>query len=230
MAALSGQPGDERLLGEDFLAHFAGVEEAYVREAVDDRALDDLHRERADPWGVDVRWYERRKRDLTLAALPRARFRRGLEVGCSVGALSERLAERCEALVAVDRSAAALERAAARCSDRSVETVLLDVGGREAASWPPGRFDLVVLSEVGYFLSPAALERVVERVRACLDDDGVVVACHWRHEVDGWPLDGPAVHEVLRAAGLRPVQLALQERDLELLVLAHDDAWPVPTT
>jgi len=41
-------------------------------------------------------------------------FRKALEVGCAEGAFTEFLAPRCESLLAVDVSAAALERALTR--------------------------------------------------------------------------------------------------------------------
>ncbi|MFT4262828.1 MAG: hypothetical protein QM572_05560, partial [Nocardioides sp.] len=103
-----------------------------------------------------------------------------------------------------------------------VEVRRLDV----ADAWPEGRFDLIALSEVGYFLSPRALDALVEHARDALTPDGVVLLCHWRHPIAGWPLDGPAVHERIERAGLRPVQARHLERDFEVLVLAGDGAWP----
>ena len=97
--------------------------------------------------------------------------------------------------------------------------------------WPAstaGGFDLIVVSEVGYFLSPRDLDGLVARVRTSLAPDGVVVLCHWRHEVVGWPLDGPAVHETFTAAGIRPVVARYGDRDVELLVLAALGVLPDP--
>ena len=97
------------LLGPALLAHFDRDVEVVLESAapVGDDALDRVHRDRDDPWDVDG-WYERRKRAITLASLPREHYGRALEVGCSVGALAVDLAGRCDALVAVDSSAAAL--------------------------------------------------------------------------------------------------------------------------
>ena len=86
-------------------------------------------------------------------------------------------------------------------------------------------FDLVVVSEVGYFLSPRDLEDLVERIRRSLTPDGVVLLCHWRHPIHGWPLDAAAVHETFAASGLRPSQGRYVERDFEVVVLASDDSW-----
>jgi hypothetical protein len=45
-----------------------------------------------DPWGFEGRWYERRKYACTMAALSRECSERAFEPGCSVGVLSELLA------------------------------------------------------------------------------------------------------------------------------------------
>ena len=225
---LSDQAGAEVLLSASFLQHFAGPRETYVVEPAEDTALDDLHARVSDPWGTDSRWYELRKRSLLLAALPRPTFRHGLEIGSSTGALAADLASRCQQLLVVDSSAEAVTTARARL--QGIDTVRVEqlTVPREWPAPPAGGFDLVVLSEVGYFLSPADLDRLVERLRTDLADDGVVVLCHWRHPIVGWPLDGAAVHTVLTSAGLRPVVADYRDRDLELLVLADPAELPDP--
>ena len=223
---LSDAPGDEALLRPDFLRHFSGPSERFVLQETRDDALDRLHGDERDPWGVDERHYELRKRHLSLAMLPRDRFCRGLEVGCSVGALTADLAHRCDALVAVDSSAAAVGAARQRlATDGSGSGVELRHAQLPAA-WPDGLFDLIVLSEVGYFLSPRDLDELVERVRESLTEDGVLLLCHWQGPVVGWVLDGAQVHRTVEDAEVRPVQARYRERDFEAIVLCADAAWP----
>lgn len=222
---LSEQPGDEVLLGVGLLEHFGSRVEHYVLEAPVDQTLDDLHHAGADPWGVDSRWYERRKRALTLASLPRDRFRRGLEIGCSRGALSEELAARCDELVAIDEGPQAVASARSRLDE--LHHVVVDVA-QVPRDWPPGVFDLVVLSEVGYFLSPADLDGVIERLHGCLSSDAVLLACHWRHSVEGWVLDGPQVHARLRSLLGPAEQATYTDRDVEISVFCADAEWPEP--
>lgn len=226
VAPLSPAPGDEALLSRDFLEHFTTDHEVYWQIAPADHALDELHREHADPWGVDRRWYERRKRDLLLAALPRERFARGVEIGCSTGALTEDLAARCDSLIAVDSSTTAVAAATRRLAHHP--HVKVEHASVPDEFDPAEQLDLVVLSEVAYFLSRAALEVLAARVTASLTDNGVVVLCHWKHEIEGWPLDGPTAHDLLRSADLPPVIAQYRDRDVEILVMGHSGVLPDP--
>lgn len=224
VAPLSDQPGDEPVVGPEMVARAADPVEHFVvtpGAACPDHDLDTLHAGDDDPWGTRRRWYERRKRDLLLAALPRVKHGRALEVGCSVGELAAALAPRVETLVAVDSSASAVRLAARRLGD-AADVRLLDVPGE----WPEGEFDLVVVSEVGYFLSPAALEQLVDRIEGSLADDGTLALCHWRHPVEGWPLDGPEVHRRVAHRTRWPLQAAYVDRDVEVRLHAADATWP----
>ena len=230
VSPLSELAGDEVLLDAWMLAHFADGPEHIIASdptALPDDDLEQLHAREQDPWGTDTRWYEHRKRALVLAALPRARFRSTLELGCSTGALAHSLAGRSEQTVAVDRSPSALDAARRRLTEVPGATaVQLDV----PEEWPTGVFDLVVVSELGYFLSPQALDALVRRVHGSLSDDGTVVLCHWRHPVEGWVLDAAAVHRAFEQADeLPPVQARVVERDFEIVVLAPQDTWPEST-
>jgi SAM-dependent methyltransferase len=192
-----------------------------------DDALERLHAENADPWGVETRWYERRKRELVLAMLPREAFERTLELGCSTGALAEALASRSRQVVAVDQSTSAVAAAQRRFQGvEHVEVLRLDV----RTEWPSGTFDLVVVSEVGYFMSPGDLEHLVSQVAGSLAAEGVVLLCHWRHPMEGWPLDADAVREGFTGGPLPPVAARYSDRDIEVLVLAHRETWPQSTT
>jgi len=226
VAPLSDAPGDEALLDRSFLAHFNSEREVFVAQPAGDTALDVLHREEADPWGVDSRWYEERKRALTCAVLPRARFGSGLELGCSTGTLAAALADRCDTLVAVDSSPSAVATARARLAPRTrVSVEQLDL----PSQWPDGTFDLVVVSELGYFLSPADLELLVDRAAGSLAVGGVLVLCHWRHPVVGWPLGGPAVHEMFRLRLGIPESGHYEDGDVEISLFCAPTSMPAPT-
>lgn len=155
-----------------------------------------------DPWGFESRWYEERKRAITLAALPHPRYRRAFEPGCAIGVLTRELAARCDEVVAWDLHPAAIAECRRRCGDlTNVHTAT----GAVPDTWPDGEFDLVLLSEVVYYLDPQGLAALVSEVRRSLVEGGVVVAVHWLGPTD-YPLSGSETHRLLSAAlGLRQV-------------------------
>jgi hypothetical protein len=180
--------------------------------------FDALYRDAEDPWGLGRSWYEQRKRTMTMAAMPRARFRSAFEPGCATGLLTELLATRCDRLLATDIAAEPLAALARRfASNPQVDVRQLAV----PRQWPDGEFDLVVLSEIGYYLDPTDLSAVIDRTVGCLAVDGVVVACHWRHRASGYPLTGDQVHEALIAESGLVVLVAHLEEDFRLDVLGR---------
>ena len=149
-----------------------------------------------DPWRFETSDYERRKYAATLAALPRPRYAAALEVGCSIGVLTAPLADRCDALLALDVAEAALDKARARLAGREGVRFALS---RVPEAWPEGRFDLILLSEVVYYLDAADVARLAERVRASLQPEGDVVLVHWTGETD-YPLGGDEAVSAFLAA------------------------------
>ena len=158
--------------------------------------FDELFADSDDPWAFRTRWYEQRKRDLTLAALPRQRYARVFEPGCANGELSLRLAQRCDALLCMDMSARAVELARGRLSQYPRAEV---IEGRLPQDWPEEKFDLIVISEWAYYLEPALFIEVIERIASSLTPEGAVLACHWLHPIEGCPMLGREAHALLDA-------------------------------
>ena len=200
--ALGDGPGDEAVLHPGFLRNFRGNREVYVgrrraEKVLDQSYFDGLYRRHDDPWGFTSRWYERRKRAATLAALPDERYASAFEIGCSIGVLTEQLADRCDSLFAVDVSQTAVDRARRRLAAQPhVRVERVDV----ASAFPSGDFDLIVLSEVGYYFTRGVLERVLDDTCDALAAGGTFVVCHWRHQVDDYALTGDEVHTAISSA------------------------------
>ena len=224
--ALSDQPGDEVLLGADVLAHFERPFESFSLTVPRSArtVFEELYAASGDPWDFEGSFYEHRKRALTLAMLPRDRFARVFEPGCSIGVLTEELARRSDSVAAMDISARALQLAEQRLGPESGVELL---EGSIPENWPGGTFDLVMISEIGYFLTPGQLRETVQRTADSLAADGVLVLCHWRHPNEGWPLTGDDVHEAfLSLSGLDRLA-AHSEEDFRIDVLVPRPAKSV---
>ena len=157
--------------------------------------FDVRYRADPDPWAYESSPYELAKYERTLAAVPPGPIGRALELGCSNGAFTARLAPRCEILIAIDFSAEAVGLASARAG----ELAGVRIERRDLRDGlPAGRFDLIVCSEVLYYLGRGEVERFCERLPAALSPAGRLVAVHWCGEDPRAPLDGGEVHRALR--------------------------------
>jgi cyclopropane fatty-acyl-phospholipid synthase-like methyltransferase len=166
-----------------------------------DDYFDQMYSHTADPWELGARWYEQRKYAITLAMLPKRRYAHAFEPGCSVGVLTVLLTQRCAQVTATDVAAVALEGASRRLTDagRREQVALLSQSIDDP--WPSGPFDLLVLSEVGYYLTPNALRGVLDQECSKLTHGATVIAAHWRHPVDDYLMSGDEVNEVVAASG-----------------------------
>jgi len=154
--------------------------------------FDALYGSDPDPWKFATSPYEREKYALTLAVLPHARYASALEVGCSIGVLTRDLALRCDRLLAVDVAEAPLLEAKRRCADLpSVRFEKMFAPNQ----WPDEAFDLILLSEMIYYLSPDDVARLASRVSQCVRNEADVVMVHWTKETD-YPLSGDEASEL----------------------------------
>lgn len=149
-----------------------------MTERLPDAYFERLYAGAADPWSRESRWYEQRKYAITTAVLPHPRYRHAFEPGCSVGVLTELLTTRCDRVTATDLAVPALD---------ATDQRLVRAGLRDSATllrrsldepWPAGDFDLVVLSEVCYYLQPATLRAVLDREVPRLASGATVLAAH----------------------------------------------------
>ncbi|MBT9256259.1 bifunctional PIG-L family deacetylase/class I SAM-dependent methyltransferase [Phycicoccus sp. MAQZ13P-2] len=228
-APLGPAPGDQPVLPRQVLRRASRPAELLLG---DGRALPELPRVAGpdafdamydgneDPWGFHGSFYERRKRDLTVAVLPRERYGHVLEIGCATGVLTRHLAQRADRVTATDVSARALDLAR-REAPTHVTWVLGRVPEALPDDGPPEDVvDLAVLSEVGYFLRPTELLETLRRVRSALSSSGEVLLVHWRHATEDVPLDGPLVHEIA-ASVLEDLPHRLHLEDDDVVV----DLW-----
>lgn len=165
--------------------------------------FDEVYRQSDDPWGLHSHYYEARKRAILLASLPANRYRSAFEPACATGALTVDLASRCDALLASDLNATAIDHTRKRVAHLPHVTLQqLTV----PEQWPDQQFDLIVVSEFLYYLSPDQLDDLVRRMRASLMPVGTIVACHWKRPIDAAIPTGDRLHEFLASRlGLHPL-------------------------
>lgn len=163
---------------------------------VDD--FDRLYRADDDPWRVATSWYEQRKIGIVLASLSQQRYQRAVDPACGTGHLARDLASRCDEVFASDASAVAVDIARRICAD----VTNLQVRHRvlpEVDEAGEGQADLIVLSEVLYYLPPHIRRQAISGVLRQAAPRVEVVAVHWTEQPEEAVTSGEQVHTELRA-------------------------------
>jgi cyclopropane fatty-acyl-phospholipid synthase-like methyltransferase len=170
--------------------------------------FDALYASNPDPWRFASSEYEAAKYAATMVALPSQEYRRALEIGCSIGVLTRQLSSRCQTLLALDAAEAALSHARERCRELHQISFLRAL---VPAEWPEGVFDLVLLSEVVYYLNRDDVERLVKRVEVCTREGADIVLVHWLGSTD-YPLSGDEAADLFIRRSSAFAQVCHQER------------------
>jgi SAM-dependent methyltransferase len=161
------------------------------QQSLDAAYFDRVYAGSSDPWHFATSPYEHGKYDATLAALGDRHFASAFEIGCSIGVLTARLAERCDALLSVDINPKALDAARSRCAALPNVRFAQMTVPRE---FPDARFDLIVLSEVAYYWSDEDLALARDRIAGSAPG-GLLELVHFLPKVEDYVRDGDAVHE-----------------------------------
>lgn len=119
-----------------------------------------LYAETSDPWGFADSPYEQSKFAATRAALAQSGYRSAFELGCGNGELARHLSDICARYTGMDAVATALRAARMRVPEARF------IQGFYPGPLPEGDFDLIILSEVLYFLDPEGLAKLAGDITA----------------------------------------------------------------
>ena len=164
--------------------------------------FDAIYQTDPDPWKFATSEYEAQKYAATIAALPKPRYRSALEIGGSIGVLTAKLAPTCDALLSIDVSKLAQEQAIERCQHLPHASFQLMSFPHQ---YPQAKFDLILVSEVGYYWCPTDLQTAQQRILGLLEPGGNLLLVHWLPRSPDYPLTGDEVHESFLA--FAPTQL-----------------------
>ena len=154
--------------------------------------FEDMYRDDPDPWDFETSEYEALKYQTTIDSLPQDRYSNALEIGGSIGVLTALLAPRCDSLLSIDVSETAQQKAIARCRDLpKVRFKIASV----PQDYPDEMFDLILLSEVGYYLSWDDLKKTQQLTLEHLQVGGHLLLVHWTLYAKDYPLTGDEVHD-----------------------------------
>lgn len=146
-----------------------------LKAVIDADGFEAKFRSDIDPWNYEASAFEAHKRGVLLRACGARAYGRGLEIACAIGVTTRHLAPRCRRLLATDASPTALGEAARRNADLRNVTF---AEARLPEDAPRGTFDLIVASEILYYLPRRGARAVVDAMAAAVAPGGRIVVLH----------------------------------------------------
>lgn len=145
------------------------------RAIIDPAGFEVRFREDIDPWNYATSSFEAYKRGILLRACGTRLYGRGLELACAIGETTRVLTPKCLRLLALDASPTALDEARRRIGGRRNVSFML---ARLPREMPCGPFDLIVASEIFYYLKLNDLRLLLLRLERALALGGRLVILH----------------------------------------------------
>ncbi|MFW2853408.1 class I SAM-dependent methyltransferase [Sphingomonas sp. TX0543] len=198
-------------------------------------ALEAVYAANPDPWAAaSSRYrYQSRKYDELGSLLPPGRFRRALDLGCGLGLMSRRLAGCAETVLGIDVAPSAVRRARLLHADQpNIRFETCDL-----LTLPPsyaGSFDLIVVADVLYYLSPTdneTLKSTAMYLATLLTPGGIcMLVNHYFFRFDGDSRRSRRIHDAfawspgftVQAEHRRPFYLVTLLQGTELGVSGPD--------
>lgn len=181
-----------------------------MKESLKPEYFEKVYAAKEDPWDFASSLYEAEKYAATLNTLPREKYGSAFEIGCSIGVLTAQLAERCGKLLSVDVSEKALAQAKQRCQNLpNVRFELLDV----SKEFTKEKFDLILVSEVGYYLSRDDWQNLMRKIFDHLTENGQAALVHWTPFVHDYPQTGDEIHDSFAAFAEGKFKLIEEKRE-----------------
>jgi SAM-dependent methyltransferase len=165
-------------------------------------------RENIDPWDYTNSKFEDFKRKVLLQACGHNKHGRVLELGCAIGETTRVLAPLALRLQAVDGSLTAITEARRRVRCAHVRFIQATLPGQ----MPAGPFDLIVVSEIAYYLSASDLTVLGKRLATAAAHRGRIVLLHHRRHFHDAAQSPELAHNRLRTQICRFARIVFQKK------------------
>lgn len=146
--------------------------------------FESLFQDNPDPWNFENSPYEQRKLARVLECLPPWPVCFAVELGCAIGVGSLALSQYYQHVLAVDASESALAIARQRCSGQGHIRFLKAFLPEEYPVAEASGCDLVLVSEVLYFLTAEDIQRLAVLVTQSLTPAGSILIVNWTGRTD----------------------------------------------
>ncbi|WP_215750403.1 MULTISPECIES: class I SAM-dependent methyltransferase [unclassified Gluconobacter] len=146
--------------------------------------FDKLFQSNPDPWDFENSPYEHKKLARVLDCLPASPISFAVELGCAIGVSTLALSKHCKRILAVDASENALAIAKQRLGKQEDVCFLkafLPTGYPIAEA---SGCDLLLISEVLYFLTASDIQRLAAMATKSLTPEGHILIVNWTGQTD----------------------------------------------
>ncbi|WJW80162.1 SAM-dependent methyltransferase [Bartonella sp. TP] len=156
--------------------------------------FDLLYENSFDPWDYLTSRYEEEKYLTSLKTLPKQNYNRILELGCSIGVFTDKLASMAKSVYAIDSSTLALKRAKHICSKHNNIHFIQTKIPYNMPKLLYKKFDLIILSEFLYYLTPEELQKLAYFIAQCLTSSAHLLLVSYSLPIDE-QIQGPQAAE-----------------------------------
>lgn len=191
------------------------------RAVIDPAGFEAKFQENIDPWNYATSPFEAYKRRILLRACGNRLYARALELACATGDTTRALSPKCLRLLAQDSAPTALRETRRRMGGDPKVSIML---GRLPREMPRGPFDLIVASEILYYLRPNDLRLLLLQIDRALAPGGRVVILHHLRDFDDAAIK-PGLAQAAAFAAMRTrMKLAYLHRTDRFQAAAFDRA------
>ncbi|AOW46373.1 methyltransferase type 12 [Acetobacter ascendens] len=141
--------------------------------------FESLFQKSPDPWNFENSLYEQQKLTRILQCLPTGSVSFAVELGCAIGVSTLALAKHCKRIVGIDASEIALSRAKRRCVQQKHISFIKAFLPQAYPTLEVSGCDLVLISEILYFLSLEDIRNLAVNVINSLKPEGSILIVNW---------------------------------------------------
>ncbi|USQ15414.1 methyltransferase domain-containing protein (plasmid) [Legionella lytica] len=172
-----------------------------------------MYQNNPDPWRFASNAYELNRYEKICDIVRNQRPHYIFEAGCSIGILTEKLAQIAQFVEAIDISHTAATIAQKRCHALANVKIQCDSLSNYVAN---PNTDLFILSEIGYYFYPEEWENIIKKILISKTSSFHLLASHWLGTSSDHILSADEVHSIICSLNVFQLKRSVRTKDFRL--------------